>query len=69
MPFHLVHGIKLVIPIECEIPTLHNVLPLLLDTIPMKQCMLHLECMNEDHHASLQKNEVHKVHTKSHFHQ
>ena len=47
-PFHLVHGIESVIPIECEIPTLHSTLNLLLDTPPLEQCLLHLENLNED---------------------
>lgn len=33
-PFHLVHGIESVIPIECDIPTLHTILNLLPNTPP-----------------------------------
>lgn len=51
--FHLVHQIEFVIPIECEIPTLHSVLNLLLDTSPLEQCLLHLEHLNEYCRASL----------------
>lgn len=53
MMFHLVHGIESVIPVECEIPTLHNILTLLPDTTPLEQCLLHLESLNEDKWDSL----------------
>jgi hypothetical protein len=68
-PFNLVHGIELDIPIDYEIPTLHSALNLLLDTSPLEQRLLHLNHLNEDHHASLQHNEAHKVCIKSHFDQ
>lgn len=69
MSFHLVHGIKWIIPTECEIPTLHTVLHLLPDTTPLEQCFLHLERLSKDHWASLQHNEAHKAHTKTYFNQ
>lgn len=37
-PFHPIHGVELVIPIECEIPTLYTILDLLLDTALVEQC-------------------------------
>lgn len=67
--FQLVNGIALVILIECQIPMLHTVLTLHLDTTPLGYHLLHLECLNEDRQDSLQYNESHKVHTKSHFDQ
>ena len=65
--FHLIHSIELVIPIKCEISTLHNVLNILPDTTPMEQHLLHLECLNEDQRDFLQHNESHKACVESHF--
>lgn len=48
MPFHLIHDIESGIPIECDIPTLHIVLNLILDTTPLEQRLVHLERLNED---------------------
>lgn len=36
-PFHLVHGIEAVLPIECEIPPLHVAVELLPNTSPFEQ--------------------------------
>lgn len=69
IPFHLVHGIKSIIPIECEIPTLHTILTLLPNTTPLEQLLLHSECLNEDRWDSLEHNKAHKAHTKAHFDQ
>lgn len=66
-PFHLIHGINSIIPIECEIPTLHTILNLVPDTPPLEQWFLHLELLKEDCCTSLQNNEGHKAHTKAHF--
>jgi hypothetical protein len=46
--FHLIHGIEATLHIECEIPTLHTTIELLLDTAPMEQCLLTLESLEED---------------------
>jgi hypothetical protein len=59
-PFHLVHGLKATLPIECEIPTLRIAIELLPDTAPMDQCLLNLESLDEDRQSSLQNNEVAK---------
>ena len=67
--FHLVDGVEAIIPIECQIPTLHTILGLLLNTTPLEQCLLHLDHLNEEWHASLQNNISHKVHTKDHYDQ
>jgi hypothetical protein len=60
MPFHLVHGVEVTLPIECEIPTLRNAIELLLDTAPMEQRLLNLEALDEDRRSSLQNNEAAK---------
>lgn len=47
-PFLLVHGTEAVLPIECEIPTLHNFVDLLSDIKTLAQCLLFLERLDED---------------------
>jgi hypothetical protein len=59
-PFHLVHGVKETLPIECEIPTLHTTIEILPYTTPMEQRLLNLESLDEDRRSSLQNNEVAK---------
>jgi transposase InsO family protein len=41
MPFHLIHGVEFVLPIECEIPTLRIAIELLPDTTPIEQMISH----------------------------
>jgi hypothetical protein len=36
-PFHLVHGIKATLLIECEIPTLHTAIDILPNTAPIEK--------------------------------
>jgi hypothetical protein len=52
-PFHLVHGIKSILPIECEIPTLRTKIELLPNTPPLEKRLLALESLDEDKRASL----------------
>jgi hypothetical protein len=59
-PFHLVHGVKETLPIECEIPTLCTAIELLPDTAPMEQRLLNLESLDEDRQSSLQNNKAAK---------
>lgn len=63
-PFQLVHGIKAVIPIECEIPSLKLVVQLLPKTSVLEECLLHLEHLYEQRHDALTANEVHKKQVK-----
>ena len=42
-PYHLVHGVDLVLPVECEIPSLKLVVELLLDTSTLEERLVHLE--------------------------
>ena len=41
-PFHPVHDVESIIPIECKIPTLHTILDILPNTTPLEQCFLQL---------------------------
>ena len=52
-PFHLVHDVELVLPIEFQIPSLCLVVELLPNTSPLEKNIIMLENINEDRHASL----------------
>jgi hypothetical protein len=66
-PFHLVHGVEVTLPIECEIPTLRTTIELLPDTNPMEQHLMNLESLDEDRRSSLQNNEAAKKWSKTTF--
>lgn len=66
-PFHLVHGIEEVLPIECEIPSLHLAIELLPDTIVLEQRLITLEQADKDCHITLQCNEAAKKHSKAQY--
>jgi hypothetical protein len=66
-PFHLVHGVKATLPIECEIPTLRTTIELLPNTAPLEQRLLNLESLDEDCQSSLQNNEATKKWSKATF--
>ena len=42
-PYHLVHGVESVLPVECEIPSLKLAIDLLLDTSSLEERLVHLE--------------------------
>jgi hypothetical protein len=67
-PFHLVHGVKSTLPIECEVHTLCTAIKLLPGTALMEQCFLNLYSLDEDCRSSLQNNEVAKKCSKATFH-
>ena len=46
-PYHLVHGVKSVLPVECEIPSLKLSIELLLNTSPLEERLVHLEQLDE----------------------
>lgn len=46
-PFQLIYGIDVVLPIECEIPTLHSTIELLADTKPLEQVLAQLDVFDE----------------------
>jgi hypothetical protein len=57
-PFHLVHGVEVILPIECEIPTLYTTIELLPNTPMMEQWLFTPEYIYEDQQSSLQNNEA-----------
>ena len=66
-PFHLVHGVDLVLPIEFEISSLRLVTEPIPDTSPLEHRLLTLEWTNEGHRTTLQIIEVAKTRLKSLF--
>jgi hypothetical protein len=46
-PFHLVHGVESILPIECKIPSLKLEIELLPDTSDLEKCLIHLEHLDE----------------------
>jgi len=46
-PFQLVHGVVLILQIECEIPYLKLEIDLLLDTFDLEEYLMHLDHLDE----------------------
>ena len=68
-PFQLVCGLEVVLPIECQIPSLNMVVQLLPDTSPLEKHLLYLEHLNEKRHDAALANEVHKQKVKCQYDQ
>ena len=66
-PFHLVFGKEAVLPIECEIPSLHLAVELLPDTQPLEQQLIMLKRASKDRLVALQTLEATKKHTKAQY--
>ena len=66
-PPHLVFGEEAILPIECEIPSLHLAVELLPDTQPLEQRLIMLERASEDRHVVLQTMEAAKKRTKAQY--
>jgi hypothetical protein len=47
--FQSVHGVELILPIECEIPSLKLEIELLTNTSDLEERLVHLEHLNEKH--------------------
>ena len=59
-PYQLVHGVELVLPVECEIPSLNLVVEILLDTSALEERLVHLEQLREQRRDALVALEVNK---------
>ena len=46
-PYQLIHGVELVLSIECEIPSLNLSIELLPDTSPLEEHLVFLEELDE----------------------
>jgi len=63
-PYQLVHGVELVLPVECEIPSLKLAIELLPDTSPLEERLVHLEQLDEQRRDALVALEVNKRRVK-----
>ena len=59
-PFQLVYGLKVVLPIQCQIPSLQLAIELLLDTSTEEEIFLYLNNLDETHRDVALANEAHK---------
>ena len=66
-PFQLVHGVKAVTLVECEISSLKIAIHVLLDTLDIEECLMHLEHLDEQRRDVLTTNEAHKSWVKNHY--
>ena len=66
-PSHLVFGEEAILPIECEIPSLHLAVEILADTQPLEQQLIMPEHASEDRRVALQTMEAAKKHTKAQY--
>ena len=66
-PFQLVFGEEEILPIECEIPSLHLAVELLPNTQPLEQRLIMLEHASKDRRVASQTIEAAKKHTKAQY--
>ena len=59
-PFQLVYGIEVVLPVECEIPSMKLAIELLPNTSELEKRLVYLEQLNETHRDATMSNDVHK---------
>ena len=59
-PYQLVHGVKSILSVECEIPSLKLAVELLPDTSPLEEHLVHLEQLDEQRRDALVALEVNK---------
>ena len=59
-PFHLVYGLEVVLPIQCQIPSLQLVVELLPDTSVEEEIFLYLNNLDETRRDATLANEAHK---------
>ena len=52
---------ELILPIECEIPSLRLEVALLPDTSDLEQCLVHLESLDEQHRDASTAIEANKI--------
>ena len=62
--YQLVHGVESVLPVECEIPSLKLAIEILPNTSPLKERLVHLEQLDEQHRDALVALEVNKHRVK-----
>jgi hypothetical protein len=65
LSFQLIHGLEVVLPIECEIPSLKIVIEILPNFFGLDMRLVHLEHIDEKRHDFATANEAHKKRVKS----
>ena len=63
-PYHLVHGVDSILPVECEIHFLKLVMDLLPETSALEENLVYLEQLDEQRRDALMALEVNKHHVK-----
>ena len=66
-PFHLVYGLKAVLPIQCQIPSLKLAIELLPDTSAEEDRFLYLNNLDKTRRDVALANEAHKKHVKAQY--
>ena len=64
-PFQLVYGLEVVLPIECEIPSLKLAIELLPATSEEEKCFLYLAHLDENRCIAALANETHAKRMKA----
>ena len=59
-PFQLVYGLEVILPIECQIPSLNLAVELLPDTSTEEEIFLYLNNLDETRRDATLANEAHK---------
>ena len=60
MPFHLVYGLEVILPIQCQIPSLQLAVELLPDTSAEEARFLYLNKLDETRRDATLANEAYK---------
>lgn len=68
-PFQLVYGLEVILPIECEIPSLKLVVELPPNTFTEEERLLYLSCLDERYCEAIMANESHQKHVKHQYDQ
>ena len=66
-PFQLVYEIEVVLPIECEIPSMKLVIELLPNTSKLEKRLVYLEQLDETRRYATMSNDVHKRNIKAQY--
>ena len=61
------HGVELILPIECKIPSLKLVVELLPETFALEERLVHLEKLDEQHRDALVALEVNMHRVKAQY--
>jgi len=64
-PFQLVHGVEVVLSIECKIPSIKITIELLPDTSILEDHLVQIEYLDEQHRDATMVNVSNKKHVKA----